>query len=234
MNSLHQRSGEQALREAPNPATPLPAAEPLDCHFCPNVIAAGATFHRMIVGMNLEGPMGHVPTVEEVSELNLCSDCYPRIDALMDGFLERLWEARKPDLSLAEPETEPLNPAERNQLEGLYDHIFDGGDPAELLGPPTPPSERSPALSDTQRVTMPEVFSTPYGLVDSEHVHFAEEMIAVARRAYSPSPVGFMLGIVVGQLLQAGLTVDDIQSLVERAAEATAPAGATIAARGVS
>lgn len=182
--SLHQRSGEQALREPPTETTPPPSLQPIDCSFCTGTIPTDVTYHRMIVGMNEDGAASAIDaarTVEEVSEMCICKDCYPRVDILMDGFLERLWEARRPDLTVDISEPKP--------------------EPAAELG-------------DTQRVTLPEVFATPYGPTSADSVALGAEILSLARQGYPPSPEGFLLGLVVGRLLAAGLSENDIHGIV--------------------
>lgn len=183
--SLHQRSGEQALRDPYDAVVSSPPGV-IDCSFCPATIHTDAVYHRMIVGMNEDGASSTTDaarTVEEVSELCICSECYPRIDVLMDGFLERLWNARQPDLSLAVP----------------------SGAPAET----------EPSLADTQPLILPGVtLTTPFGPVSGETVDVASQIIELARRVYEQSPEGFLLGLVVGRLLASGLSEDDIHGIV--------------------
>lgn len=104
----HESSGGEHLRTP----FPLPEPSPLECDFCRSVIAEDALYHRVTIGLNEEGPEGATspgPTVEEVSELLTCLCCQPRVEAAVDGLLERLWALRDADASEEDraPETLP-------------------------------------------------------------------------------------------------------------------------------
>lgn len=97
---------------APEPSIEPPHAASA-CDFCHRGIGIAEAFHRVTIGMNDDGPAAAAgSTVEETSEMLVCAECRPAVDASVDRFLEELWKLRLGTAEQKPPEP-PALPTER-------------------------------------------------------------------------------------------------------------------------
>lgn len=90
--------------EGTSPLGPIVASatESLDCDLCRRVLARGDGYHRVTVGMDdqpshVGSPVSRDSTVEEVSELVVCTGCEPAVSIRVERLLTELWDLRRPD-----------------------------------------------------------------------------------------------------------------------------------------